>query len=367
MLNKYKVLLIPVFIVLISLIIFAVSRVAVHKKIELVKEKTGNINVLILGRGGGTHEGPDLTDTIMLAMINPSKKRIDIVSIPRDIWIPEIKGKINKAYSIGQKKDGQGLLMARAVVEKVTGQNIDYAFVIDFSGFVNLVDHLGGIDVVVSRTFDDYAYPIEGKEDDPCGKTEDEIASLSAEISTGSATESESFPCRYKHLHFDQGSVHMTGIQALEFSRSRHALNGDGNDFARSQRQQAVISAIREKALSLGIILNPVKVIGAFNIIRDNIDTNIQVDQIDDFINLGQEMQDSAINSFVIDFGDENKGRFGLLEEPVRTADKGYQAVLTPRIGDGNFTEVHEYVKCILDGLICAVDREGIVKKEATD
>ena len=367
MLNKYKLPAVFISIILVSLIIFGVSRFVFNKRIDLKKERMGNINVLLLGRGGGKHEGPDLTDTMMLAVINHPKDRVDIISIPRDLWVPEIKAKINKAYSIGQEKDGQGILLAKAAVQNVTGENIDYIVVIDFSGFVKLVDHLGGIDVVVPREFDDYAYPIEGKEEDPCEKTEEEIASLSAEIATGSATESEAFPCRYKHLHFDQGLVHMTGIQALEFSRSRHALNGEGNDFSRSQRQQAVISAIREKTLSLGMILNPVKVLGAFNIIRDNIDTNIQVGELDDFINLAQEMQDAVVNSSVIDFGDEEKGRYGLLIEPERTSDKGFQSVLIPRVGDGNFSEIHEYVKCIVDGLVCAVDKNGIVKKEATD
>jgi len=115
------------------------------------------------------------------------------------------------------------------------------------------------------------------------------------------------------------------------------------------------------------MILNPVKVLGAFNIIRDNIDTNIQVGELDDFINLAQEMQDAVVNSSVIDFGDEEKGRYGLLIEPERTSDKGFQSVLIPRVGDGNFSEIHEYVKCIVDGLVCAVDKNGIVKKEATD
>jgi anionic cell wall polymer biosynthesis LytR-Cps2A-Psr (LCP) family protein len=253
-------------------------------------------------------------------------------------------------------------LLSRAVVGKVVGQTIDYVIVVDFSAFVKLVDYLGGVDVNVARTLDDYAYPIEGRQRDACGHTEDEIASLSAQIATSSAQELEAFPCRYKHIHFAKGTIHMNGEGALEFSRSRHGVNGEGSDFARSARQQEVIAAIKTKTLSLGIILNPIKVFGVFNILRDNINTNIQVSEFDDFINLAQKMQGAKISNYVIDFGDQGIGRLGLLSQPLPTADKGFQSILVPRVGDGNFSEIHDYVACIVGDHLCEISDDGIIK-----
>lgn len=342
--------------------LFLLNKFVINKKIELKKAEGGNINVLLLGIGGGTHEGPELTDTIIFASINPSKNRADLFSIPRDLWIPNLHSKINRAYADGQEKNKQGLLLSKVVVGKAVGQNIDYVVVIDFSGFVKMIDHLGGIDVEVTRTLDDYGYPIEGKQDDPCEHTKEEVASLSAEIATSSAKELEAFPCRYRHVHFDVGTIHMNGKQALEFSRSRHGLNGEGNDFARSRRQQEVIAAIKTKTLSLGVILNPLKVFGIFNILKDNIDTNVQVAEFDDFINLAQKMQGSKISSYVLDFGDSGTGRLGLLTQPLPVAARGFQSILIPRVGDGNFSEINDYIACIVGDHLCEISDDGIIK-----
>ena len=357
--NRLLVIFFGVLILLVSA--FVINKFFLNQKIQLKSEKSGNINILILGRGGGTHDGPDLTDTIILGMVNPSRNEADIISIPRDLWLPDLKEKINTAYAIGQAKNKQGTLLAKAAVEKVTGQNIDYTVVIDFSGFVKLVDYLGGIDVNVANTLDDYSYPIEGKEKDTCGHPEQEIKDFTA---TASAETDlwDYFSCRYKHLHVNSGTQHMAGEQALEFSRSRHGINGEGSDFARSRRQEEVISAVKNKVLSLGIIINPIKVIGIFNILKDNIDTNIQFNEFDDFINLARKMQGAKIKSYVIDIGDQGANRFGLLVEPIPTEDTGFQSILAPRTGNGNFLEIHDYIMCIASGHICEVSDEGIIK-----
>ncbi len=362
-LARRKIVLVALGLFILFVVAALFYKIYFKKEIELKTEKkTGNINVLILGKGGGKHEGPDLTDTIIVATVSPDKNIISLISIPRDLWIPELAARINTAYYYGQEKNGQGKLLAKTAVSQVTGKEIDYVLVVDFDAFISLVDHLGGIDVNVKKTLDDYKYPITGAEDEPCGHTEEEIIDLSAQISTGSAAAEDAFPCRYRHIHIESGIQHMNGEQALEFVRSRHGVNGEGSDFARSQRQQDVINAVRDKALSLGTILNPIKVIGAFNIIKDNIDTNAEVNEVDDFIKLANQMRDAKIKSVVIDFGDEEKGRYGLLIHPPISEAQKLQWVLIPRIGDGDFSEIHKYIKCIEDGLICKIEKEGINK-----
>src|SRR3989304_5243960 len=200
-LRKRKVILAVLGLFVLSVGVFFFYKIYFKKEIELKTEKkTGNINVLILGKGGGRHEGPDLTDTIIVATINLNKNTVTLVSMPRDLWIPDLAAKINTAYSYGQERNDQGKLLAKTAVSQVIGKQIDYVLVVDFDAFINLVDHLGGIDVNVRQTLDDYKYPITGKEDDPCDHADEEVIDLSLQIATGSAKTEDAFPCRYKHI-----------------------------------------------------------------------------------------------------------------------------------------------------------------------
>lgn len=328
-----------------------------NKEIQL-KHATDELNILVLGIGGGTHEGPELTDTIILAHVNQSKNTVQLFSLPRDLWIPELGAKINTAYPFGQSRQNQGLLLARTVVEKVTGIDISYVVVLDFSGFVKLVDHLGGVDVDVKETLDDYEYPITGEETNLCGHAEEELPMLAT-----ASSELEAFPCRYKHIHFDKGIQHVSGEQALEFVRSRHAVGAQGTDFARSERQFEVIQAVRNKVLSLGILLNPVKVVGIYNIVKGNVNTDIVSSEYDDFIKLARKMEDVKISSHVIQVGDKEKKTFGLLENPTPSQEFKYQWVLIPRRGNGDFSEIHEYIECIQSGSKECIITETSIQK----
>lgn len=130
----------------------------------------GHTNILILGKGGQGHEAPDLTDTIIFASVDHSPASGILISIPRDIWIPEIKAKVNSAYYWGnQRQEGGGIILAKSSVEEIVGQPVHYGAVIDFTAFKQVVDVLGGIEVQVESSFVDEKYPIPGKENDECG------------------------------------------------------------------------------------------------------------------------------------------------------------------------------------------------------
>lgn len=320
-----------------------------NNKIELKQTEEKRINVLLLGVGGGNHEGPDLTDSIIFASLDPKTKNVLLASVPRDLWIPELSSKINAVYVYGEKKkkDG-GLLLAKSMIGKVLGQQIDYAVKLDFDGFVKAVDMVGGLDIDVDKTFDDYAYPVTGKEEDACGHSDEEIASISAELASPSATltEFDAFPCRFEHLHFDAGKMHINGLTALKYVRSRHALGSEGSDFARSKRQAIVISAFKEKIFSLNVLLNPSKVMDLINVVKDNIATDIKEEEYDDFIRLMQKLQGATVRSAVLDTGDYETGREGLLINPPTGDDYGGQWVLVPAEGNGNYSQIQKYIDC---------------------
>jgi LCP family protein required for cell wall assembly len=329
-------------------------QVVTSDKIELKQDEEKRVNMLILGVGGGAHEGPDLTDTIIFASIDPKLKEVLLVSIPRDLWVPELTSKINTAYFYGEnKREGGGLLLAKAIAGKVLGQEIEYAIKIDFEGFVKAIDKIGGLNVNVDRGFDDYAYPITGSEDDACGFDEIQIASFSAQIATGSATESEFFPCRYEHLHFDQGHTAMDGLTALKFVRSRHSLGPEGSDFARSKRQEKIISAFKDKIISLDLLLNPAAVLEFIEVVRDSINMDIKEEEYDDFIRLAQKFKEAKITSAVLDSGDYSQERQGLLMAAPTRGDYGGQWVLIPVAGNGNYSEIKKYIDCQIDKTKC--------------
>lgn len=333
--------------------------VTVDRAINLTKSEKSSFNIALLGIGGAKHDGPELSDTIILANVNVKQNKVHMFSLPRDLWFPDSSDKINSVYATAQEKNN-GIAAVENMLNKIMGQKIDYVVVLDFKGFVTLIDYLDGIDVNVANTFDDYSYPIDGKEDDACGKSETDISEFTA---TASAETDmwDFFACRYKHVHVDKGSNHMNGETALEFVRSRHGVGVEGSDFARSRRQQLVITAIKDKALSLGVLLNPVKLIGVYNILKDNINTNIDVEKIDDFIKLANKLKDGQIQNYVIDQGDLSVPRYGLVVNPPISEEYRSKWVLIPRVGNGNFTEIQQYVTCLLEDSICSVGKIGII------
>ena len=219
----------------------------------------GRVNMLLLGIPGGDHEGTDLTDTILVLSFHEKNKTVSMISLPRDIWSDTLKDKVNSAYHYGElKKKGGGLILSKAVVSDMIGLPIQYALVLDFSGFRKVIDLVGGIEVNIPKSFTDPEFPIPGKENDECSGDPE-------------------FRCRYEPLHFDAGPLIMNGDLALKYVRSRHAEGDEGSDFARGRRQQEVLLALKSKLMSKDIYLNPgelEKLYGAFDEATD-MDMNI--------------------------------------------------------------------------------------------
>lgn len=202
---------------------------------NIPETKTGQTNFLLLGINDSQEKVADLTDTIIFLSVNPEEKRAYLISIPRDLWVPEMQAKANTAYHYG------GFELARETVENILGRKIDRVVAIGFDGFIEAIDILGGVEVEVAASFDDYKYPLAGKENDLCDG--DPL-----------------YRCRYEHVHFEEGKQKMDGQTALKYVRSRNAQGDEGTDFARSLRQQQLIKAVKEKLLTKEIMLSPGKI-----------------------------------------------------------------------------------------------------------
>lgn len=309
-------------------------------------------NVLLLGYGGAGHEGGDLTDTMIVAHVEPKMKKVTLISVPRDLWVgiptngeQVAYSKINAAYAIGlddrkypnkldiyKGKAGGGEL-SKYAVEKVLGQDVRYFASVDFGEFKNIIDALGGVDVNVPRTFDDNFYPIKGEEENTCGYSAEELAEIHKKY-TGFKLEQQ-FTCRYEKLHFDKGIARMDGETALKFVRSRHSET-DGSDFARSSRQQALIQAAKDKILSLGIIDNLVPFVTQFaNVLR----TDVSISEARKILDVAGDPREYKIATIVLSTDNVLKDGF--------SSDRQY--ILLPKAGQDNFDDVHKYIEIQLN------------------
>jgi LCP family protein required for cell wall assembly len=321
-------------------------------------------NFLLLGYGGGIHEGTYLTDTIMVLNIDTKAKKTTIFSIPRDLWVglPTKSGadfhtKINALYQLELfPKDYPDLkkLSTKAIISKVTGLPIDGYVSVNFAGFTKAIDILGGIDVEIKRSFTDPEYPIEGKEKELCDKdTEDLFKKAEPFITPGfnpeerdrqfkdnpkleefvkNATDSPelAFPCRYEKLEFKKGPTHLDGATALKFARSRHAPE-DGGDFNRAIRQQQVIEAVKDKVINIGFVS---KIIPLMDEFKKDVKTDIGMDIIKKFIGQADKSKGYKITSFVLT--DQN-----VFKNAV--SDDG-QYILIPNEGMDNWTGIQKII-----------------------
>jgi len=304
--------------------------------------------ILLLGYGGFNHDGGYLTDSMIAARIDPKDKKIVLISIPRDLWVAlpfqnntSQNFKINHAYAIGidsknyknklpqfSGEAGAGAL-AKMAVNEALGIPIDYFVSLDFNGFIKAIDTLGGLDITIEKTFIDPWYPLEDKKADSCGRSEEELKQVSATMS-GEKLE-QMFTCRYETLNFVKGQTHMDGITALKYVRSRHSQE-DGTDFARSQRQKSVITAVRNKIINLGFIP---KLIPFVTSLSSNLKTDISLDRMQKMITISSDISDYKIKSLSLTTDNV------LME--ARSLDRQY--ILVSKDGENKWETIHDFVR----------------------
>jgi len=215
--------------------------------------------ILILGYGGGDHPGAYLSDSMELVVEDgPVQAQI---AVPRDLWVqlPPNSGryaKINTALQMGYDSGGldTGANMAATKVEQVVGLPVTGWVLQDFAGFRTMIDALGGVDVDVQRAFS-AQYPVNDNPD---------------------------INASWKVVHFDAGRQHMDGERALEFARARYAdVPAEASDFARSRRQQQIITAIRQKVASPS---GAVRFLPLANAVSSAVHTNLSAEDLASFV-----------------------------------------------------------------------------------
>jgi LCP family protein required for cell wall assembly len=181
----------------------------------------GAMNILLLGSDSRNPDNDQAnadhsrSDTIILMHVQADHQHAYLISIPRDLYVPipgHDRDKINAAFSYG------GLPLVIETVEGFTGVHIDHVALIDFAGFQQVTDALGGVDLYIEKSITSIHKP---------------------------------------YRHFTQGMNHLNGAEALDYIRQRYQFP-DG-DISRERHQQQFLKAILDKAASSGTLSNPAK------------------------------------------------------------------------------------------------------------
>lgn len=303
-------------------------------------EGDGRINILLLGRGGAGHDGPDLTDTIIVASVDPVHHEAALMSIPRDFWVKPSGGygytKINSIYANakyavqnGKKIPNQNEAAEKAgeeaietTIEDTFGIPIHYHVIVDFEAFRKAIDTVGGVDVNVKTALVDPTVAWENN---------------------------------WKATIAPVGQNHMDGKTALLYARSRHG--SARGDFDRSERQREIMIALKEKVFSVGTFGNPVKVSQLISAFGDHVQTNFASAEVMRLYAIAKEIPSNKVTSV------------GLADPPndyITTSNVSGQSVVIPKAGVGNYDAIKSYIRNTLKDSYLKDENASIVVLNGT-
>ncbi len=243
------------------------------------------INILLLGsdtdqkftNADGSHNY--LAQSDIVVTIDPASRSVGMLSIPRDFWI-NVPGsgmhKLDEAYSLGGTAIGTGayspggVALSRLTIYQDFGIPINYYAWVGLDGFVKVINTVGGVDVDVLHPITDDNYP------DDVGNTTGDLYA-------------------YKRLYIPPGPQHLSGQEALEYVRSRHAdLVGD---FGRSARQQQVLSALKTKLNNPDIVS---KLQEIANDLNGYVKTDMQLSDVFKLMNFARGLNSNSIKRVIL-------------------------------------------------------------------
>jgi polyisoprenyl-teichoic acid--peptidoglycan teichoic acid transferase len=237
----------------------------------LQTDEKGNTNFLLMGTGGGAHEGADLTDSIIAVSLNHKNNAVTLLSIPRDFYVDTKMGdqdRINKVYTTAKYKfqdSKAGLQLMKEIVTDTLETEIHYYIKLNFSGFADVIDQVGGIDLYVDETIDDPFYP------------KDETI-------------------KFEPFYLSKGKHHLDGETALKYVRSRKTTS----DFDRSHRQQKLMLALKDKVIKDGIISDPDQIKDIFYNLKDDIETDLSIREMIKLAGVAKEINGNGIISYIL-------------------------------------------------------------------
>ncbi len=292
---------------------------------ELKGEAEGRVNILLAGNSADDpgHGGAELTDSIMLVSVDTKNKTAFMLSIPRDLYVELPDGnsyqKINTVYPYGKEngfyepdypEGGMGALAK--VVSTNFGLPVHYYALVNYTAFRDAVNAVGGIDVVIES-------------EDPRGLYDAMIA------------KADGGP-----LRLPNGPQHLDGQTALNLARARGSGISYGfaaSDYTRSQHQRMMLAALRSKAVSAGVLSNPIKVGSLLDSIGKNVETDIKTSEVRRLYSLTKDIPDDKISS--VGLNDVN-GR-----SLLRSYNARGQSALIPAAGLNDYSDIQAYLESL--------------------
>jgi len=273
-----------------------ISSLIINENMATPTPESDRTNILLLGlRGEGDPNGGLLTDTIIVLSLKKSTGEMALISVPRDLYVnmpgTNYKEKINFAYALGFEKRGAagGLLYSKIAVSQATGLYMNRAISINHAAFKEIVDILGGITVKLDKPLIEDQQWIDGGDEGP---------SPAFFIKTEMASTSTSSIVSQKWVfEVPAGTSNLDGNTTLYFVRARYA----SSDFDRARRQQLVMAAIKDKALSLGVLGNPVKIYQILESLGRNVKTDMPWDEMQNLIPLAAGFDSKKIVHKIFD------------------------------------------------------------------
>lgn len=292
-------------------------------------ERDGRMNILLLGKANEKTAGQKLTDTIMVASLDFTRKKIALLSLPRDLYvkIPEtsVSTKLNTLYEIDREQTTPADTVKRAV-STITGLPIHAFVTIDYDGFIRIIDLLGGVSLYVERDLFDSRFPGPNYS--------------------------------YETFEIKKGWQDLDGKTALKYARERH---GDPEgDFGRAKRQQALLTALKQKTFSLQILLDPQTLSGIIETLGEHIRTDLSLKELRSLATLGYEFDTENIETVVVDAWKKDS----LLRVSHVPVGNVSMFILVPRTGD--WSEIRDLAENIFDLDRFKARREAIDNEEAT-
>lgn len=300
---------------------------------QLKTEGDGRINVLVLG----VDKSLALADSIEVVSLDPVNHTLAMVSVPRDLYVSvpgNGRSKINAVYGYGMTKcqktnscdpavDGGGELM-KDTVSQILNVPIQYFIRLDFDGFTKIVDAIGGIQVNVDKPISDPLYP-------------------------------DTQERGYSPFYISAGLHTLDGKTALKYARSRETTS----DFDRSRRQQQVISAVKDKALSANVLTNPKKLTDIISTLGSHLRTDLQPSEMVQLAGLIKDVPSGQLTSEVLDTSPD-----GPLQA---TTDPSAGYIIYPKLGIGNYADLQDIVDSFLQEPYLIKEKAGILVQYATD
>ncbi len=295
---------------------FAIKN-TIFATVPVPHDAEGRTNILLLGIGDPEHSAANLTDAMIIASIDPASNSITMLSIPRDLTVVDANGyphgRINALYAIAKKEfrtsgktDTEVSILSMedvaADIAARTGMSIQAVATMDFSGFEQVIDAFGGIDVTVPEKIVDTLYPLK-------------------EGGVGT-------------IVIEAGAQHMNGVQSLQYARSRHSTS----DFDRSRRQQQILSAL-EKTIKSKDFAEDIAVARSLQTsLKKHFQTTLQTTELFGLAVLAASVRSDRIISLSLNFsvgGDYSDSEAGGFVVPAPAAIAGSAALIIPRSVSG--------------------------------